>query len=324
MYNVSDIDNWDCICSFPARGVRWNITDLDLSLDHRQMIYCSVGPVVSLIRLATDNQGSDYQSLILNSDDMEYGIFSCKFSAQGDEILVGTRMRSIEIHDLERKTLNYNIAGAHDDEINSACFGSQESQVIYSGSDDCLIKIWDRRVNSENPQGVLIGHREGITNVSSKGDGIKLVSNSKDQSIKLWDIRKLNSQNFCRQYLRTHRFSTGLDYRFGGYILEGYTKKLSADTSLLTFRGHKILGTLIRCYFSPLHTTNQRFIYTGSADGKVYIYDTYSGMSVWTLSEQGDSNETEDSICRDVSWHPYLSFIASTSFSGSINHYSYQ
>lgn len=40
----------------------------------------------------------------------------------------------------------------------------------------------------------------------------------------------------------------------------------------MTYRGHKVLTTLIRAYFSPLHTTAQRFIYTGSADGAVYIY----------------------------------------------------
>lgn len=40
----------------------------------------------------------------------------------------------------------------------------------------------------------------------------------------------------------------------------------------MTYRGHKVLTTLIRAYFSPLHTTAQRFIYAGSADGAVYIY----------------------------------------------------
>ena len=40
----------------------------------------------------------------------------------------------------------------------------------------------------------------------------------------------------------------------------------------MTYRGHKVLTTLIRAYFSPLHTTAQRFIYAGSADGSVYIY----------------------------------------------------
>ncbi|CAN0490275.1 unnamed protein product [Hapterophycus canaliculatus] len=34
--------------------------------------------------------------------------------------------------------------------------------------------------------------------------------------------------------------------------------KRAADESVKTFHGHKVLQTLIRCYFSPAHTTGQR------------------------------------------------------------------
>lgn len=33
--------------------------------------------------------------------------------------------------------------------------------------------------------------------------------------------------------------------------------KLAGDSSLMTYRGHSVLYTLIRCYFSPVHTTGQ-------------------------------------------------------------------
>jgi hypothetical protein len=42
--------------------------------------------------------------------------------------------------------------------------------------------------------------------------------------------------------------------------------------SVQAFRGHSVLQTLIRAYFSPAHTTGQRYVYTGSADGSVRIY----------------------------------------------------
>ena len=42
----------------------------------------------------------------------------------------------------------------------------------------------------------------------------------------------------------------------------------------MTYRGHHVLATLIRAYFSPLHSTAQRYIYAGSHDGTVYIYGT--------------------------------------------------
>jgi WD repeat-containing protein 23 len=35
-----------------------------------------------------------------------------------------------------------------------------------------------------------MGHVAGITNVSSREDGFYVASNSKDQTLKLWDLRK--------------------------------------------------------------------------------------------------------------------------------------
>lgn len=38
-----------------------------------------------------------------------------------------------------------------------------------------------------------MGHLEGITFLDSRGDGRYFISNGKDQTTKLWDIRKLSS-----------------------------------------------------------------------------------------------------------------------------------
>lgn len=35
--------------------------------------------------------------------------------------------------------------------------------------------------------------REGITYVSAKGDGRYVISNGKDQALRLWDLRKMRS-----------------------------------------------------------------------------------------------------------------------------------
>jgi len=43
-----------------------------------------------------------------------------------------------------------------------------------------------------------------------------------------------------------------------------------------SYRGHAVLQTLIRAYFSPAATTGQRYIYSGSADGSVYIWGARS------------------------------------------------
>lgn len=85
------------------------------------------------------------------------------------------------------------VEGTHEDEINSVCFANRtSSNIIFTGSDDSFIKIWDRRALSNNREaGAFIGHCEGITHVASKGDGIYMASNSKDQLLKVWDLRKM-------------------------------------------------------------------------------------------------------------------------------------
>lgn len=57
------------------------------------------------------------------------------------------------------------------------------------------IQVWDRRCFGTRKQaaGILIGHLEGITYIDTRGDGRYLISNGKDQAIKLWDIRKMSS-----------------------------------------------------------------------------------------------------------------------------------
>lgn len=37
----------------------------------------------------------------------------------------------------------------------------------------------------------------------------------------------------------------------------------------MTYRGHSVLQTLIRCHFSPSASTGQRYIYTGCAQGRI-------------------------------------------------------
>ncbi len=44
------------------------------------------------------------------------------------------------------------------------------------------------------PVGVLSGHVDGITYIDSKGDGRHLITNCKDQTIKLWDMRSFSPQ----------------------------------------------------------------------------------------------------------------------------------
>lgn len=58
--------------------------------------------------------------------------------------------------------------------MNAVAFADSSSQLLFSGSDDALCKVWDRRTLREDrpePVGQLAGHRDGITFIHSKVGG---------------------------------------------------------------------------------------------------------------------------------------------------------
>ncbi|CAF4756073.1 unnamed protein product, partial [Rotaria socialis] len=105
------------------------------------------------------------------------------------------------------------------------------------------------------------------------------------------------------------------DYRAGAQPQTLQRHGISGDPSVCTYRGHSVGYTLIRCYFSPLFTTGQRYIITGSSDGCIYIYDVLTGAVERCLRIRNNQYGTgRDKCVRDVAWHPFENYIISTSW----------
>ena len=64
----------------------------------------------------------------------------------------------------------------------------------------------------------------------------------------------------------------GRDYRWMEYPGVGYDVRHPHDGSVMTYRGHSVLRTLMRAYWSPAHSTGQRYLYTGTLDGAIVVY----------------------------------------------------
>ncbi|KAL8775785.1 MAG: hypothetical protein Q9194_003636 [Teloschistes cf. exilis] len=308
MYDTSNPYKWKYYKTAIYPYGQWTITDASLSPDNRFLAYSSIRSV----------------------------IWSIRFSGDGREVVAGTSNQSVYVYDIEAKRSILQIRG-HNDDVNAVCFGDKSSpHILYSGSDDTLIKVWDRRSMGDSREaGVFMGHTEGLTYVDSKGDGRYVLSNGKDQTMKLWDLRKMMSTEKASK-LDPGSYSTGFDYRFMAYTEAEYQPH-PYDCSLVTFRGHRVLKTLIRCHFSPPASTDSRYVYSGSEDGSVYIYnmdatlagridvnkathhsrpknpDFYPHQYEIRTSRNPDAWKT---CVRDASWHPDAPVIAATSWNG--------
>ncbi|KAL8873357.1 MAG: hypothetical protein Q9174_001159 [Haloplaca sp. 1 TL-2023] len=308
MYDTSNPYKWKYYKTAIYPYGQWTITDASLSPDNKYLAYSSIRSI----------------------------IWSIRFSGDGREVVAGTSDHSVYVYDIETKRSILRIPG-HTEDVNAVCFGDNSSpHVLYSGSDDTLIKVWDRRSMGDSREaGVFMGHTEGLTYVDSKGDGRYVLSNGKDQTMKLWDLRKMMPTEKASR-VDPARYSTGFDYRFLQYPDAEYEPH-PHDCSLVTFRGHRVLKTLIRCHFSPPGSTDSRYVYSGSEDGSVYVYNmdaTLAGKidvnkathhsrpkdpDFYTHSYEMRTNRNPDAwktCVRDASWHPNAPVVAATSWNG--------
>lgn len=315
IYNTED-NKFDLIKTIRAKDVGWSVLDTAFSPDGNYMIYSSWSECIHLCNVYGD--GDIHTALHLFPEEGSFCIFSLTFSSDNREILGGANDGHLYVYDRESNQRTLKI-DAHDDDVNAVAFADNTSQILFSGGDDGLCKVWDRRTLKEEhplPVGTLAGHYDGITYIDPKGDARYLLSNSKDQTMKLWDIRIMSS-NAAVERTKKAVSKQRWDYRWQ-QVPKNLCKKnkLEGDTSVMTYKGHSVLHTLIRCHFSPEFTTGQRYVYTGCSTGSLVIYDTLSGNIVRRL-------EGHRSCVRDVSWHPYENNIMTSSWDGCVGKWEY-
>ncbi|KAM0279669.1 hypothetical protein ACHAQH_004471 [Verticillium albo-atrum] len=339
MYDTSNPYDWKYYKTVAYPFGQWTLTDASLSPDNKWLAYTSINPSVCLAPTDPNDKGDPYTlNLAAETGDhgryYNFGIWSVRFSGDGRELVAGTNRHSIIVYDIESRTVLHNVQG-HDDDVNAVCFADKSSpHIIYSGSDDTTIKVWDRRsMGDGRPAGAFIGHTEGLTYIDSKGDGRYILSNGKDQTMKLWDLRNVMSTDRFRELNPTqHTADRDFDYRMGIYDDDDWEPHPSGDNSVVTFRGHKVLQTLIRCHFSPPSSTNSRYVYSGSQDGKVWIYNmdaTVARVIDVNKATRGsrtsqrrrmfyyDESPSWRTCVRDASWHPNAPLLVASAWNGT-------
>ncbi|WVF66532.1 hypothetical protein IAT40_001272 [Kwoniella sp. CBS 6097] len=269
----------------------WTVTDCDVDRRGEKMIYSSITPYVHMVytnEFDQEHTELDFSSSRGRRDAWGYeriGIWSIRFSADGREVVAGANGGKIMVYDVDAQRRTLSVTG-HNDDVNAVCFADESStNILVSGSDDGYVKIWDRRsLSSSTPSGVLVGATQGITYTAPKGDGRYIVVNSKDQAARLYDLRKMRSWSEFEDEgdaVSCHG-RDDFDYRNMRYPPP---KRWAhpKDCSVMTYRGHSVHKTLIRCHFSPRESTGQSYIYSGSADGMIHIW-SLDGQVVQVLN----------------------------------------
>ncbi|KAL4234099.1 DDB1- and CUL4-associated factor 11 [Mactra antiquata] len=316
IYDTRD-DEFKLLKTIRAKDVGWSILDTAFSPDGNYMAYSSWSDCIHLCSVHGDED--IHTALHLFPTESSFSIFSLTFSSDNREILGGANDGHLYVYDRDSNQRTLKI-DAHDDDVNAVAFADNSSQILFSGGDDGLCKVWDRRTLKEDhpvPVGTMAGHHDGITYIDSKGDARYLLSNSKDQTMKLWDIRMFSTKEGIEETKKAVSRQRW-DYRWQQVPKKmNKVSRIHGDSSVMTYRGHSVLHTLIRCHFSPEFTTGQRYVYTGCAMGNLIIYDTLTGQIVRKL-------EGHNSCVRDVSWHPFDNNIISSSWDTSIRKWNYQ
>ncbi|XP_068025753.1 LOW QUALITY PROTEIN: DDB1- and CUL4-associated factor 11 [Melanerpes formicivorus] len=302
-----------------GRDVGWSILDVVFSPDASQCLYSSWSDYIHVYDIYGD--GDTHTALDLRPEERRFAVFSLAVGPDGREVLGGANDGCLYVYDrqVQRRVLRVQ---AHGDDVNAVALGEEGAggHLLLSGGDDGVCRAWDRRCLGEgrdSPVGLLAGHRDGITFLHPRGDGRYLVSNSKDQTAKLWDLRRPTGPGGLAAARRAVARQSW-DYRWQRAPRRAMTATpLPGDSSLMTYRGHAVLHTLLRCRLSPPPAQGGLYLGAGCAYGSVIVYDVLTGRPVRRLTNHG-------ACVRDVCWHPHEGTLASASWDGSVRLWAYR
>ncbi|XP_031525038.1 DDB1- and CUL4-associated factor 11 isoform X5 [Papio anubis] len=154
--------------SIKARDVGWSVLDVAFTPDGNHFLYSSWSDYIHICNIY--GEGDTHTALDLRPDERRFAVFSIAVSSDGREVLGGANDGCLYVFDREQNRRTLQIE-SHEDDVNAVAFADISSQILFSGGDDAICKVWDRRTMREDdpkPVGALAGHQDGITFIDSK------------------------------------------------------------------------------------------------------------------------------------------------------------
>ncbi|KAF9995361.1 hypothetical protein BGZ80_011241 [Entomortierella chlamydospora] len=170
-------------------------------------------------------------------------VFSARFNPDSSKVVSGSHDRTIKVWDLQKgyciRTM-FTFAS-----VNDVCLLDFDGSTIASGHLDNNLRFWDARSGNcvKEVTGIHVGQ---ITSVCPSSDGTQILTNSRDNTVRILDVRTYET------------------------------------LSVLHADGYKTGTNWSKACFSP----DGQYVVSGSADGTLYYWSTRDGTVEKTTKEQ--------------------------------------
>jgi WD40 repeat protein len=111
------------------------------------------------------------------------------FSPDGQRLATAGEENTVKIWNVQTGELLQTLRG-HNGDIYAVAFSPEDGRWIASGGEDSAVKVWDSHTAKLVRN--FRGHKSIVTSVVFSPDGQRLVSGSRDTTVKVWDVSQLD------------------------------------------------------------------------------------------------------------------------------------
>ena len=210
----------------------------------------------------------------------EDSINGLDFSPDGQRIGVASGVTAA-VWDVESGDELFALAG-HDDAVIEDIDFSLNGDLIATGADDGLVKIWS--ANGGTLRTSLLGHEDAVSSIDFSPDGTRLVSGSWDDTVILWDVES----SFLVNRFRPDGFETDNNYvvsvafnPWGNRIMAGGYQTVVVWNADDYSEVHRLRGNQADVYAVGFSPDGLRML---TASSGVKIWDWFYGTERFNLS----------------------------------------